>query len=100
MSKFNEICWKIHTLSSKFYDKFNPKCNDFLGAIQISQVQFEFTKLQLMATALEAYISFIQYLFLIKFIGLYFSRSFVIAVKFSCKSKLFWIFGSNSKFKN
>jgi len=43
-----KTCWKICWNSSSLYrEKFqtNPKCNDFLKAIWISQVQFEFTKL-------------------------------------------------------
>jgi len=75
----------------KFYWFFGSQ-SKFTGSI-------EFTKLHLKATNLGSYISFIQCLFWIKFVGLCSTFSLVIVVKFPCQSQLFWIFERNLKFK-
>jgi len=71
----------------------------FFEAIQNSRVQLEFTKLHFDGRKFGACIFFIQCSFSITFVGLCFSWSLVIVVKFSCQSKFFGMFRSNSKFK-
>jgi len=68
MSKFNKTCWKICALSSSLCGKFldQSKMYWYFIANQSSRVQFEFTKLHLMAATLEACITFVQCLFSIK----------------------------------
>jgi len=108
MSKFNENCWKVCALSFSLCDKIFKSIQDaliFCTSQSNLDVQFEFTKLHLIASTLGACISFIQCLFSIKFVGLCSPWSLVIVEKlhvdpscFEClgsiqssKSQHFWI---------
>jgi len=72
---------------------------DLLGANRSSQVQFEFTKLHWDGCNFGGLYLFHQMLVFNKIYWMTFPLKSSYCGKISCQSKLFWMFGSNSKFK-
>jgi len=98
MSKFNQTCWKIFSLSSNLCGKIFRSIQDVLSFCKPIEVQrFNLSSpnyiwwLQLRRLVSPSF----DFCFLYKI----FDKSLVIVEKNSCQSKLLWMFRSNSKFK-
>jgi len=81
------VCVIKFSDQSKLYWFFGSS-SKFTSTIWVHQIAFD-----------DCNFSFIQCLFLVEFVGLHSPWSLIIVVKFSCQSNLFWMFGSNLKFK-
>jgi len=101
MSKFNQTCWEIFTLSSSL-------CGKIFRSIQVLLIFWKPIEVHRFNWVHQTTFEGCNFgglyllhpmLFWIKFVGLCFPFSLVTVVKFSCQSKLFWMFGRNSKFK-
>jgi len=102
MFKFNNNCWKICTLSSSLCGKFLDQSKMYwffgshsklMGSIWVHQIVLCWVQLWGLVSP-SSNVCFQQ-----NFVELCFPCNLVIVVRFSCQSKVFWMFGSNSSSK-